>query len=58
MTVAWIGLGANLGDAAGTVRAAIGVVTPLDGADERRLAPLVVQAAKDLTKTLRGANSH
>ncbi|MDR6199603.1 DNA-binding IclR family transcriptional regulator [Microbacterium sp. SORGH_AS428] len=58
MTLGNISVAAALGTISGLPATALGVVTHLDGADERRLAPLVVQAAKDLTKALRGSDSH
>ncbi|WP_312253086.1 2-amino-4-hydroxy-6-hydroxymethyldihydropteridine diphosphokinase [Stenotrophomonas sp.] len=45
MTVAWIGLGANLGDAAGTVRAAIAALDTLAGTRLQRASRLYATPA-------------
>lgn len=58
MTLGNVSVAAALGSISGLPATALGVVTHLDGADERRLAPLVVQAAKELTRSLRDSDSH
>ncbi|WP_110590163.1 IclR family transcriptional regulator [Microbacterium suaedae] len=52
MTLGNVSIGAALGSVAGLPLAAIGVVVHMERADERRLAALVRQAARDLTKDL------
>ncbi|WP_156761298.1 IclR family transcriptional regulator [Microbacterium karelineae] len=52
MTLGNVSIGAPLGPVAGLPPAAIGVVVHMERADERRLAALVRQAARDLTKDL------
>ena len=56
MTLGNISVAAALGPVDGLPPAALGVVVHLDRADERRLGPLVVQAARDLRAAL--ADSH
>ena len=56
MTLGNISVAAALGPVDGLPPTALGVVVHLDRADERRLGPLVVQAARDLRATL--ADSH
>lgn len=59
MTLGNFSVAAPLGAVPGLPAAAIGIVAHLDDAhDERRLAPLVMQAAKDLTRALRHPDSH
>ncbi|MEV7694342.1 IclR family transcriptional regulator [Microbacterium sp. NPDC089189] len=59
MTLGNLSVAASLGPVPGLPPAALGIVAHLDDAhDERRLAPLVVQAAKDLTRALRHSDSH
>lgn len=53
MTLGNISVAAALGRVEGLPPIAIGVVVHLDRADERRLGPLVVQAARDLREDLR-----
>jgi DNA-binding IclR family transcriptional regulator len=54
MTLGNISVAAALGVVPGLPPAALGVVAHIDDShDERRLGPLVVQAAKDLTRALR-----
>jgi len=55
MTLGNLSVGVPLGSVAGLPAAAIGVVVHLERADERVLAPLVVQSAKELTKALRAS---
>ena len=57
MTLGNLSVAAPLGRIDGLPPAAVGVVARLSRADERHLGPLVVQAAKDLTKTLRAGAS-
>ncbi|WP_235038214.1 IclR family transcriptional regulator [Microbacterium sp. 18062] len=54
MTLGNISVAAALGAVPGLPPTALGIVAHIDDShDERRLAPLVVQAAKDLTRALR-----
>lgn len=53
MTLGNISVAAPLGRVEGLPRAAVGIVVRLQGADERRLGAMVVQAAADLTRALR-----
>lgn len=53
MTLGNLSVGVSLGPVTGLPPAAIGVVVHLERADERTLAPLVVQSAKELTRALR-----
>lgn len=54
MTLGNISVAAALGVVPGLPATALGIVAHIDDShDERRLAPLVVQAAKDLTRALR-----
>ncbi|GAA1466231.1 hypothetical protein GCM10017607_31110 [Microbacterium thalassium] len=53
MTLGNISVAAPLGAVEGLPPIAIGLVVHLDRADERRLGPLVVQAARDLQEDLR-----
>jgi Transcriptional regulator len=53
MTLGNVSFAAPLGRVEGLPPAAIGIVVHLARADERSLAPLVLQAAKELTKALR-----
>ena len=52
MTLGNVSVAAALGPVDGLPPAAVGVVVHLAGADERRLAPLVVQAARDIRSSL------
>ncbi|WP_344780496.1 IclR family transcriptional regulator [Microbacterium kribbense] len=56
MTLGNVSVAAPLASVSGLPPIAIGVVVHLARADERRLAPLVVQAAKDLYRDLRGSH--
>lgn len=53
MTLGNVSVAAPVPDVQGLPPVAIGVVVHLDRADERRLAPIVVQAARDLNHDLR-----
>ena len=53
MTLGNVSVAAPLGRVEGLPRGALGIVVRLESADERRLGPLVVQAAADLTRALR-----
>lgn len=54
MTLGNVSVACALGPVTGLPRTALGIVARLEeGIDERRLAPLVVQAASDLTRELR-----
>jgi DNA-binding IclR family transcriptional regulator len=53
MTLGNISVAASVAPVPGLPPTAIGVVVHLERADERRLAPLVVQAARDLSRSLR-----
>ncbi|MFH8251153.1 IclR family transcriptional regulator [Microbacterium sp. B2969] len=52
MTLGNVSVAAPLGAVEGLPQAAVGVVVRLDRADERRLGPLVVQAARDIRTAL------
>ncbi|MCX6503044.1 MAG: IclR family transcriptional regulator [Microbacterium sp.] len=58
MTLGNVSVAAALGLVTGLPPIAIGVVAHADEPLERRLAPLVVQAAKELTRALRQSDSH
>jgi DNA-binding IclR family transcriptional regulator len=58
MTLGNVSVAAPLGVVTGLPPAAIGVVAHADDTLERRLAPLVLQTAKDLTRALRRGDSH
>ncbi|WP_261167378.1 IclR family transcriptional regulator [Microbacterium sp. Marseille-Q6965] len=53
MTLGNVSIAAALGSVPGLPRAAVGVVSHIDRADERRLAGLVRQAASELSRALR-----
>lgn len=53
MTLGNVSVAAPLGRVDGLPQTAVGVVAHLSQADERRLGPMIVQTAKDLTKALR-----
>lgn len=55
MTLGNLSVGVPLGSVVGLPPTAIGIVVHLERADERVLAPLVVQSAKELTKALRSS---
>jgi DNA-binding IclR family transcriptional regulator len=50
MTLGNVSVAAPLGRVDGLPQTAVGVVAHLSQADERRLGPMIVQTAKDLTK--------
>jgi DNA-binding IclR family transcriptional regulator len=52
MTLGNVSVASALGPVDGLPPAAVGVVVHLAGADERRLAPLVIQAARDIRSSL------
>ena len=54
MTLGNLSVAAPLGAVEGLPPAALGVVVGLEHADERRLAALVMKAAADLSKSLKG----
>ena len=54
MTLGNVSIAAALGLVTGLPPIAIGIVAHADDTLERRLAPLVQQAAKELTRALRG----
>ena len=55
MTLGNVSVAAALGRVEGLPPAAIGIVVHLARADERTLAPLVVQAAREVTRALKAS---